>query len=48
MLAKKQKKTLSSFLQASIDIEALQDEEDFNIIITREKFEELCGDLFQK
>ena len=45
---RKTKKTLSSFLQASIDIEALQDEEDFNIIITREKFEELCGDLFQK
>ena len=40
--------TLSSSKQASIDLEYLMDGEDFNITITRDKFEDLCMDLFKK
>lgn len=42
------KKTLSSATNAEIDLEYLMDGEDFNIIITKDKFEELCMDLFKK
>lgn len=42
------KKALSSTTQVSIDLEYLMDGEDFNIIITKDKFEELCMDLFKK
>ncbi len=44
----KAKRTLSSSTQATIDIDALIDGRDFNCIITRAKFEELCMDLFKK
>jgi len=44
----KAKRTLSSSTQATIDIDALIDGKDFNCIITRAKFEELCMDLFKK
>lgn len=44
----KAKRTLSSSTQATIDIDALIDGKDFNCVITRAKFEELCIDLFKK
>ncbi len=44
----KAKRTLSSSTQATIDIDALIDGKDFNCVINRAKFEELCMDLFRK
>ena len=44
----KAKIDLSSSNQTTIDIDCLIGEEDFNIVITRDKFEELCKDLFIK
>jgi L1 cell adhesion molecule like protein len=41
------KRTLSSATQASIEIDALYDGEDFYTRITRARFEELCNDLFR-
>lgn len=41
------KKTLSSQLQATIEIDSLMDGQDFYTSITRAKFEELCMDLFR-
>eukprot|EP00796_Vickermania_ingenoplastis_P013508 gene13508-biopygen4 len=41
------KRTLSSATQATIEIDALFDNVDFQSTITRARFEELCGDLFR-
>ncbi|KAH9600253.1 Heat shock protein 70 family [Trypanosoma melophagium] len=41
------KRTLSSAAQATIEIDALFDNVDFQATITRARFEELCGDLFR-
>lgn len=41
------KRTLSSATQASIEIDALHNGEDFYTKITRARFEELCNDLFR-
>ncbi|CAD2218720.1 heat shock 70kDa protein 1/8 [Angomonas deanei] len=41
------KRTLSSATQATIEIDALFDNIDFQSTITRARFEELCGDLFR-
>jgi heat shock protein 1/8 len=41
------KRTLSSTVQASIEIDSLCDGVDFCTSITRARFEELCGDLFR-
>lgn len=42
------KRTLSSTVQATVEIDALFDGIDYNVNITRSKFEELCIDLFKK
>lgn len=42
------KKTLSSSSNASIEVDALLDGIDFNIQITRAKFESICMDIFQR
>lgn len=42
------KRTLSSSSTAQIEIDSLVDGVDFNISITRAKFEALCSDLFRK
>lgn len=42
------KRTLSTATTAAIEVDALADGQDFNIAITRAKFEELCGDIFRK
>ena len=42
------KKTLSSTTQATIEIDSLFEGIDFNITITRAKFEELCSAEFRK
>jgi L1 cell adhesion molecule like protein len=44
----KAKRILSSAHQAPIECETLAEGEDFNIQISRAKFEELCMDLFRK
>lgn len=44
----KAKRILSSAHQAPIECEALAEGEDFNLTISRAKFEELCMDLFRK
>jgi L1 cell adhesion molecule like protein len=44
----KAKKNLSSAIETMIDIDSLAEGEDFNIKITRPKFEDLCRDLFEK
>ena len=44
----KAKRALSAATQATVDIDALMDGEDLNIVITRSKFEDLCMDLFKK
>jgi len=44
----KAKRALSSSTQTTIDIDALMDGKDLNIVLTRAKFEELCMDLFKK
>jgi len=41
------KRTLSASSQASIEIDALHEGIDFNSVITRARFEELCADLFR-
>jgi len=41
------KRTLSSAAQATIEIDSLYDNVDFQASITRARFEELCGDLFR-
>jgi len=42
------KKTLSSSTTATMEIDSLYDGIDFNTIITRARFEDLCSDLFKK
>ncbi|OQR86592.1 heat shock 70 kDa protein [Achlya hypogyna] len=42
------KRTLSSGVKAYIEIEALFDKIDFSSVITRARFEDLCGDYFRK
>ena len=44
----KAKRALSAATQATVDIDALMDGEDLNVVITRSKFEDLCMDLFQQ
>lgn len=44
----KAKRALSSSTQTTIDIDALYEGKDLNILLTRAKFEELCMDLFKK
>jgi len=41
------KRTLSAAAQATIEIDSLFDNIDFQATITRARFEELCGDLFR-
>jgi len=43
----KAKRMLSASTQASIDVDSLKNGEDFNISISRAKFEELCGTYFR-
>lgn len=42
------KRILSSSAQASIEIDALAESEDFNYVMSRPKFEELCLPLFSQ
>ena len=44
----KAKRALSAATQATVDIDALMDGEDLNVVITRSKFEDLCMDLLKK
>ena len=44
----KAKRALSAATQATVDIDALMEGEDLNVVITRSKFEDLCMDLFKK
>jgi heat shock protein 1/8 len=44
----KAKRSLSAATQTTIDIDALMDGKDLNIVLTRAKFEELNMDLFKK
>ena len=46
--AEKAKRALSAATQATVDIDALMEGEDLNVVITRSKFEDLCMDLFKK
>ncbi|TYG65943.1 hypothetical protein ES288_D06G227400v1 [Gossypium darwinii] len=45
---KRTKEILSANTAASISVESLYDDRDFRSTITREKFEELCADLWDK
>ncbi|PIA40877.1 hypothetical protein AQUCO_02400141v1 [Aquilegia coerulea] len=45
---KRTKEILSANTMASISVESLYDDRDFRSTITREKFEELCGDLWEQ
>ncbi|CAI0374512.1 unnamed protein product [Linum tenue] len=45
---KRTKEILSANIAAPISVESLYDDRDFRSSITREKFEELCGDLWDK
>lgn len=42
------KKTLSSSLQATVELDSFHDGIDFNCSITRSKFESLCSNLFKR
>jgi L1 cell adhesion molecule like protein len=42
------KRTLSTSTQASVEVDGLADGHDFNMAITRAKFEQLCDGLFKK
>ncbi|KAL4440912.1 hypothetical protein ABPG74_009325 [Tetrahymena malaccensis] len=44
----KAKRILSSSAQATIEVDALADSEDFNMVMSRPKFEELCLPYFQQ
>lgn len=44
----KAKRMLSSSNQATIDVDSLKGGEEFNLVINRAKFEELCMDYFRK
>ncbi|KAI3963076.1 hypothetical protein MKW92_040814 [Papaver armeniacum] len=45
---KRTKEILSANTMAPISVESLHDDRDFRSSITREKFEELCGDLWEQ
>ncbi|KAF3445091.1 hypothetical protein FNV43_RR14784 [Rhamnella rubrinervis] len=45
---KRTKEILSANTAAPISVESIYDDQDFRSSITREKFEELCGDLWEK
>ncbi|KAG8364527.1 hypothetical protein BUALT_Bualt18G0006400 [Buddleja alternifolia] len=45
---KRTKEILSANMMAPISVESLYDDRDFRSTITREKFEELCADLWEK
>ncbi|XP_057796784.1 heat shock 70 kDa protein 17-like [Salvia miltiorrhiza] len=45
---KRTKEILSANMMAPISVESLYDDRDFRSSITREKFEEICGDLWEK
>lgn len=42
------KRTLSSATSASIEIDSLYEGQDFNTVITRAKFDDLCADIFKR
>ncbi len=42
------KRTLSTTSTCAIEVDALAEAKDFNLAITRAKFEDLCGDIFRK
>ena len=42
------KRTLSSATQATIEVDSLHDGVDYNVTLTRARFEELCMDLFRQ
>ena len=44
----KAKRSLSSATQATIEVDSILDNQDFNTTITRAKFESLCESLFQR
>ena len=48
LACEKAKITLSTATKANVDIDNIIGEEDLNVVITRDKFEELCIDLFRK
>ena len=47
-VAEKTKRSLSGVTQTSIDIDSLYEGIDFNLPLSRAKFESLCSDIFQK
>jgi L1 cell adhesion molecule like protein len=46
--AEKAKRALSSSTQASIEVDSLAEGQDFNLVLTRAKFESLCDALFRR
>lgn len=48
LAAERAKKTLSTANQATIEIDSLAEGQDFQVTLTRAKFESLCDDLFRK
>jgi heat shock protein 1/8 len=46
--AEKAKRSLSGQTQTNIEIDAIHDGIDFNVQLTRAKFENICSDIFQK
>jgi len=48
LVAERVKKTLSTASQASLEVDSLAEGVDFQITLTRAKFESLCDDLFRK
>ena len=48
LVAERVKKTLSTASQASLEVDSLAEGVDFQVTLTRAKFESLCDDLFRK
>jgi len=48
LAAERAKKTLSTSNQAALEIDSLAEGHDFQVTLTRAKFESLCDDLFRK
>lgn len=48
LVAERVKKTLSTATQASLEVDSLAEGVDFQVSLTRAKFESLCDDLFRK
>ena len=46
--AERAKRSLSSSTTANIEIDSISSDIDFNIVLTRAKFEDMCGSLFRK